>query len=234
MTQRAQFASVPLLPSWFRLAALIVVAACALIVTALGALYHGGSAAGRLDATVARHLPGIGSQVGSDLAATAHLGSQLPATVLTAVLCYCCLALHRYRGAIMVAVSVPAAAALTEYVLKPLIHRTLSGYLSMPSGHETTAFAMVTCVVVLLASPPGRTAPASLRVVLAVCALGVGCAVAMGLVVAHMHYFTDTIAGAAVGTGVTLVVALTLDAAGRRRTPVQASVAVPAEQTPVP
>lgn len=223
----------PLLPSRFRPAALIAVAVCALIVAFLGALYHGASAAS-LDATVARHLPGIGSQVGGDLAATAHLGSPLPATVLTAVLCYCCLALRRYRGAIMVAVSVPAAAALTEYVLKPLIHRTLSGYLSMPSGHETTVFAMVACVVVLLAGPPGRTAPASLRVVLAVCAVGVSCAVAIGLVVAHMHYFTDTIAGAAVGTGVTLVVALTLDAAGRRRTPVQASPAAPAEQARVP
>jgi membrane-associated phospholipid phosphatase len=233
MTQRARVAGIPLLPSRFRPTALIVVAACALIVTVLGAHFHGESAAGRLDAAVARHLPGVGSQAGSDLAASADLGSPLPATVLTAVLCYCCLALRRYRGAIMVAVSVPAAAALTEYVLKPLIHRTISGFPSMPSGHETTAFAIVACVVVLLVNPPGRVAPASLRLVLAFCAVAVGGGVALGLVIAHAHYFTDTIAGAAVGTGVALIAALVLDAAGRRA-PARASSAAPAQDTRVP
>ena len=79
-------------------------------------------------------------------------------------------------------------------------------------------FALVAGIAVVLATGPrdGR-ALAGLRVVLAAGALALGCAVAIGLVIARMHYFTDTIGGAAAGIGVTLTVALGLDLVSDRR-----------------
>ena len=69
---------------------------------------------------------------------------------------------------------------------------------------------MATVVAVLLAAAPGRV-PRVLRLAPAVTAFLIAAAVAVGVVGAGMHYFTDTIAGAAVGTGAVLLTALALD-----------------------
>jgi membrane-associated phospholipid phosphatase len=82
---------------------------------------------------------------------------------------------------------------------------------------------------VLLIDPPATKAPASMRIVLALVSLGFGVMVALGLVAARFHYFTDTIAGAAVGIGVTLATALALDVVIARLSRGQAVAAVPAE-----
>jgi membrane-associated phospholipid phosphatase len=72
-------------------------------------------------------------------------------------------------------------------------------------------------IVVLLADPAGTRMPRSLRVVLSLVALASAGGVALGLVAAHMHYFTDTVAGAAVGTTVALSTALIIDWVVARR-----------------
>jgi membrane-associated phospholipid phosphatase len=210
-----------LLPPPFRLAAIIVVAACAITVSALGALFYHGSRPDALDKAVFRlvwpHRSG--------LTPLANVGDTVPIALLTAVLCYCCLAMRRYRGALMVAFAVPVAAAATE-LLKHVIHRIYINFLSFPSGHTTATFAVITCVVVLLINPPASKAPASMRIVLAATSAGAGVAVALGLVAARFHYFTDTIGGAAVGIGVVLAFALLLDSVA---SPVAAADGAPAE-----
>jgi membrane-associated phospholipid phosphatase len=195
-----------LIPPRLRPAAIIVVVVCALTVGALSALFYHGRTPDALDKAVFRlvwpHRAG--------LAPLADVGDTVPVGVLTAVLCYCCLALRRYRGAIMLAVGVPVAAGVTE-LLKHAVHRIYIDFLSFPSGHTTAVFAVITCVAVLLIDPPASRAPASMRIVLAVASVAFGGAVALGLVAARFHYFTDTIGGAAVGIGVVLALALALD-----------------------
>jgi undecaprenyl-diphosphatase len=199
-----------LIPPRFRPAAIVIVALCVITVGVLSALFYHGNTPDALDKAVySRVWPHR-----SGLDPLAAVGDTVPMAVLTAVLCYCCLALRRYRGAIMVALAVPMASAITE-LLKHLIHRIYIDFLSFPSGHTTATFALITCIAVLLIDPPATKAPASMRVVLTVVAVGFGAMVALALVAIRFHYFTDTIGGAAVGIGVTLALALGLDLIGR-------------------
>jgi undecaprenyl-diphosphatase len=216
-----------LLPQRLHAAAFITLAACVVTVGVLSALFYHGSAPDSLDNAVFSWV--WPHHVG--LAPVAALGGPVPVTLVTAVLCYCCLALRRYRGAIMLAISVVVASGITE-LLKHLIRRIYIDFLSFPSGHTTATFALVTCIAVLLIDPPATKAPVSMRIVLALLAFGFACTVALGLVAAKWHYFTDTIGGAAVGVGVTIALALALDRAGARRDQRRAASVVPAETAP--
>jgi membrane-associated phospholipid phosphatase len=225
-TRPAQRVQHSLIPQRFRLAAVVIVAACAITVGVLGALFHDGTTPDALDKAVFSwvwpHRTGLDPLV--------VVGDTVPVALLTAVLCYCCLALRRYRGAIMVVLAVPIASGLTE-LLKHLIHRIYIDFLSFPSGHTTATFALITCIAVLLIDPPATKAPASMRVVLTVVAAGFGAMVALALVAIRFHYFTDTIGGAGVGIGITLAIALALDRAAVRIDRRQAAAVRPAEPT---
>ena len=139
------------------------------------------------------------------------LGNLPAITGITAILVLACLLRRRYRGAALLALSVPAAAVITERLLKPLVGRTLHGFMSFPSGHATVTFALATAITVLLAGVLGM--PRAVRVAAAVTAFGVAAAVAVTMIAAGLHYFTDAVAGAAVGTGTVLAAALLLDLA---------------------
>jgi undecaprenyl-diphosphatase len=146
-------------------------------------------------------------------------GSQLPAAALSAVIVIACLLTGRLKGALLAAAAVPAAVGLNDGLCKPLVHRTYLGVLSYPSGHAATMFALAATVAVLLFSPPRPARARALRVVIPalVCVLGV--VVAVGVMGLRWHYFTDTVAGAAVGIGTVCALALVLDLPTRRRRP---------------
>ena len=128
-----------------------------------------------------------------------------------------CLAVRRIGGAVLAVVGVALASAITESVLKPLVHRTIYGFLTYPSGHTTGLFALTAALaVVLLAPSSGRPRPA-VRVAAVAAAAIVAAVVGLAMVGQHFHYFTDTIAGAAVGTGVVIGVAFLLDLPVARR-----------------
>jgi undecaprenyl-diphosphatase len=213
-----------LIPPRFRPAAIVIVAACVITLGILSGLFYHGSTPDALDKAVYSwvrpHQTGLYPLVA--------VGDTVPVGVLTAVLCYCCLALHRYRGAIMVALAVPIASGITE-LLKHVIHRVYIDFLSFPSGHTTATFALITCIAVLLIDPPATKTPASMRVVLTVLSVGLGGMVALALVAVRFHYVTDTIGGAAVGIGVTLAIALALDLAAVRQRQVPAVATAPTE-----
>jgi membrane-associated phospholipid phosphatase len=60
--------------------------------------------------------------------------------------------------------------------------------------------------------------PRALRVLLVLVALVIAASVGTAMIANHAHVFTDVVAGAAVGTGVALACALSLDlAVGRAR-----------------
>jgi membrane-associated phospholipid phosphatase len=140
------------------------------------------------------------------LAVLTWLGDLPAVTVMIAILVLACLLRRRYRGAALVAISVPAAALITERLLKPLVGRTSLGFLSFPSGHATGTFALATVITVLLVGAPG-----AVRLAAAVAAFGAASAVAAAMIALGLHYFTDTVAGAAVGGGTVLATALVLD-----------------------
>ena len=102
--------------------------------------------------------------------------------------------------------------------MQALVDRTYLGALTYPSGHTATMFALAATVAVLLI-PPRPTRARALRVVIPalVCVLGV--LVAVGVMGLRWHYFTDTVAGAAVGIGTVCALALVLDLPTRRRRP---------------
>jgi len=220
-----------------------VIVACIVILAAVGALVAHDSWPTRLDAAVWNVLPypwapggpsGAGAKMLKVMDIIRQLGGPLPTTFLTVLLCYCCLAMRRYRAATLVAGSEIVASALTEYMFKPLVGRMLGGSLSYPSGHTTAAFALAVPVVLILANPPGTRMPRSMRVVLSATTLGMASLVAIGMIAWHQHYLTDTLGGAAVAIGVTLALALLIDfVADRRRQGAPREPVIEAEPAPL-
>jgi membrane-associated phospholipid phosphatase len=207
----------PLLPARLRPAAAVLLAACVAVTLALALTFAGHTRAGPLDSAVdARARAGLGTHPAL-LGQLVRLGDTGPVTAVTIALVLACVAVRRWRGGVLVAVAVPATAVLTEFVLKPVIHRTLRGALSFPSGHTAIMFALAVASAVLLADPPGRRGSGAVRLLLVLAALLTAAAVAAAMVGMGFHYFTDTVGGAAVGTALPLLSALVIDGAGRTR-----------------
>lgn len=201
----------PLVPLALRPVVAALLIGCVAATVFLIALFAHHRQPGALDAAVdARIQAGVGGQR-KILNYLAELGDLTPFIAMIATLCMACLVTRRWRGAALVTLAVPAAAGISDLILKPLTGRTLMGDLSFPSGHETRVFALAAAFAVLMASPVWPRIPASARLCLAAAVLLTACAVAVALVGLDRHYFTDTIGGAAVGTAVVLTTALILD-----------------------
>jgi membrane-associated phospholipid phosphatase len=168
------------------------------------------------------------------LGLVAALGEPVPLTLMAAALIVTCLLARRWRGTALVAIAVPAAAALGEKVLKPLVARRLgTGTGSFPSGHAVGMFALATAACLLLAGSRGRL-PRVARALLALGAVVVAILVPLAMVGLNHHYFTDAVGGAAVGIAVVVVTAFILDAATRRRPRQPARADAPAGRWPEP
>jgi len=143
----------------------------------------------------------------------ADIGGGIVTAAVTAALVIACLAARRVNGALLALVSVLLATVLTERVLKPLVGETIGSppALSYPSGHTTEVVTLAAVVAVLLLNPPRGRPGRGARVAVVVAAALIACAVAVSLIAIRWHYFTDTVAGAAVGIAVVLLTALTLD-----------------------
>src|SRR5215831_2468594 len=212
MNLRRHAAPRPLLPPAVRRAAALVVAGCAAVTASLAVAFAGQARPDAVDAAVdARVRSGLG-QFDEQLRLLAKLGGQVPFAVLTAMLILACLATRRWRGAALAGLAVPGAVALTEYVLKPLVGRTiLSGYDCFPSGHTTAMVALAATCAVLLAGPMRPRLPGAVRLLLILGAALIAAGVAASMVARGYHYFTDTVAGTAVGIGMVLLTALIVD-----------------------
>lgn len=195
------------------------------VVVVLGALSFHQSRPGSLDRAVdGAVIAAYGSHLGV-AAWLAAPGAGLPAAVCTAVVALACLATGRANGALLAVAAVCLSVGLVEVVLKPLVGRTYDGFLCFPSGHTTAAFTLAGTVTVLV--NPSRMRPSRMhssqrvraRWALAAVAASVGlaCAVASAVIALRWHYFTDTVAGAAVGIGTVTGLALVLDTPVARR-----------------
>jgi undecaprenyl-diphosphatase len=195
----------------------VLLACCVAVVAALGAWFQHTEWPGWLDKAVDRPLyTGLGGHRGL-LLPVAALGTAVPVTVMACALVLASLVLRRWRAAVLVAVAVPVASGLTELLLKPVIGRTIEGAFSFPSGRATGAFSIAAALAVLLIDPARPRRPAALRVLVSVAAVLLAAAVAVAAIALRFHYFTDTVGGAAVGTGTVLATALILDRLAARR-----------------
>jgi PAP2 superfamily len=208
-------AATPLVPAAGRPVTMAIAVACGLVIAAQGVWIRHGMETGWLDTTVDAHLK---ARLGAHhllLDVLVWPGEPVPAAAITVALVLACVWRRRYRQAVLVAVSVPLADALTELVLKPLIGATSWGN-PFPSGHVTNVAAFVTLAIVLLAGTGTGARPFAF-VALGFTALLITAGDAAGVIGAGMHHFSDTVGGAAVGIGAVLVTALILDWLGRRR-----------------
>jgi membrane-associated phospholipid phosphatase len=203
--------STPLLGAQARKPASIVAVGCLIIVVALGVASAHQSHGDAIDRGVDSWI--IGLHVSSRvLSGLSMLGGGVEMTVLTSVLAISCLVARRLSGAVLAVVSVLIAAALTERVLKPLVHRTIAGDLTYPSGHTTGVFALVTVVAVVVLGSQSRRDWFTARIAGVIAAAVIASAVGFAMIGLQYHYFTDTVGGAAVGIGSVLGIAFLLDA----------------------
>jgi membrane-associated phospholipid phosphatase len=202
----------PLLPPAARRPALVAVAVCVGITAFLGVLFAHQAQPSWLDMVIdTRVRAGLGGHP-LLLKRVARPGSTIPMAVMTTALILACLVTRRWRGALLAAIAVPAAEIITEFLLKPLVGRTMDGgYLVFPSGHTTGVFILAAVVTVLLTGPLRPRVPTAVRASLVVAAFVVASATATAMIGMGAHYFTDTVGGAAVAIGTALATALTLD-----------------------
>ena len=201
----------PLLAASARPRAGVLLVGCVVIVAVLGAVFARQNTADRFDHAV--DAPIITWFAGHQTLALwlAFPGTTIPAVTLTAALTLGCLLTGRRRGAVLAILAVPVSAVITDGLLKPLVHRTYIGQVVYPSGHTATIAALAATATVLLLAPPRPEIARLLRVLILAVAYLVCVAVVIGVIAVRFHYFTDTVAGAAVGIGTVCGLALILD-----------------------
>ncbi|MGN6606951.1 MAG: hypothetical protein ACTHMS_08080 [Jatrophihabitans sp.] len=217
------------MPAW-RLA-LVLIALAAVVVAAGSVAFHDSISRTALDLwgdrLVARHVAS-----GIQLAAL-DVADPLAVTVLTVLAVVAAVLLRRRRLAILAAAGPLTALAITELVLKPLVHRRFAQFDGthgltgncFPSGHETG----LSSLTLLLAIGVGTlTTVAAVRVLAYVAAGMVDTVGAVGLVGRDFHLVTDVIAALGVSTAVLLGLGLLLDRAGERGRAGVAAVSSPA------
>jgi len=220
----------PLLAASARPWAGALLACCAILVAVLGVLFAHQSSADRFDDAVdSQVIAWLGGHPGS-LVRLAAPGSLIPTGALCVAIIAACLLAGRLNGAILAAAAVPVAVGLVEVVLKPLVDRTYLGNVVYPSGHTTAVFTLAATVTVLLLNPPRPARAATLRVLIPVAACALGVVVAVAVIGLRWHYFTDTVAGAAVAIGTVCGLALLLDRPAARRWLAWASRQPPAQE----
>jgi membrane-associated phospholipid phosphatase len=206
----------PLLAATVRPWAVVVVVCCAIFVVVLGTIFADDTRADWLDHAVDGPVitwfgghPGLAARLAAP-------GTQIPAAALSAAIIVACLLVGQLNGAVLGAAAVPAAVGVNEALLKPLVHRTYLGNLAYPSGHTAAVFALAATVTVLLLVPPRPGKAKALRALIPAAACVLGVVVAIAVIGLRWHYFTDTLAGAAVGIGTVCGLALILDLSAAR------------------
>lgn len=205
-------AACPLIPPSGRRPAAIVAACCAAVAIIIAILVAHTSQPTFLDRPVDSWLRGhMGLHTVWLTAHAANLGGLRESTIIVALIALACLAVRRLNGVLLAALSGAGVAVLTEYVVKPLVHRTLTGFLVYPSGHTASAFTAATVITVLLLNPARARVRPAVTIAVAIVTGLIGCLVAAAMISAQFHYFTDAIGGAAFAIAAVLGVAFLLD-----------------------
>jgi hypothetical protein len=197
--------------------------ACVVVVVALGALFaHQTTADGfdrALDDPVINSLGRNRTLVGW----MSWPGTQIPALVISLAMALACWRSRRLAGVVLALTAVFIATRLDDALLKTLFGRTYLGALSYPSGHTSSVVALCCAYVVLFVLPAGGAASSRWRRAGLVILLLLVVSTVLGVIGLRWHYFTDTVAGAAVAVATVCALCLLLDGArglpGLRRWP---------------
>ncbi|HEX3713628.1 MAG TPA: phosphatase PAP2 family protein [Trebonia sp.] len=201
----------PLLRDTSHTRAWAVLAACVLVTATLGLLLRGQARPDGFDSVVDAATVASFSGHRGVLPWLALPGSTVPLITVSAAIAAGCLIARRPSGLVLAVTAVPATAFLDDTVIKHLVGRTYAGQLSFPSGHTASAMTLATVLGVLLHDPARRTASRVARAALVAAACAVTVLVAAGVIGLRWHYFSDTVAGAALGTWTALVLAFLID-----------------------
>jgi membrane-associated phospholipid phosphatase len=202
-----------LLPGALRAAGIAVLGACAATAILAGGLAGRGEP-GWLDSAVDPRIQAALSRFPVLLNWLPKFGELKPVALATLLLALAFVVTRRWSGAVLAQVAVPVASGLTEYVLKPYVGRMLGQ--GFPSGHATAMFALTAIWAIFLVDPTRYRLPGPLRLLLFFVALLFALAVPAAMIAIGAHTLTDVIAGVAVGTGVVLACALSLDLVASR------------------
>ena len=214
-----------------------LLAGCAILAVVLGVLFAGQGTADPFDR--AADTPVVTWLAGRQTLAgwLAYPATLVPAGGVSLIAALVCLARGWLRGAVLALLAVPVASGLNDAFLKHLFHRTYLGALTYTSGHAAAASALAMSLTVLLllaprpdtdrpaTQPPGLAAqppitavqpprpslPAVLRWAIPAVAWLAVIVVAVGVMGLRWHYLTDTVGGAALGTGTACALALIID-----------------------
>jgi membrane-associated phospholipid phosphatase len=195
-----------------------LLAGCVILVVVLGVLFAGQGTASPFDRAV--DTPVVTWFAGRQTLALwlAYPATLVPAGGASLIAALICLARGWLRGAVLALLAVPVTSGLNDAFLKHLFHRTYLGALTYPSGHAAAASALAMSLTVLLllaprpdTQPPHPSLPAALRWAIPAVAWLAVIVVAIGVMGLHWHYLTDTVGGAALGTGTACALALILD-----------------------
>ena len=203
----------PLLGGTRRAWAGLALAACVVVAVALGLLFTGQTGPDGFDNAVDSPVVAFFSGHRTLLAWFAVPGTLIPAIAISAAIAAGCLIARRLNGAVLAVIAVPVATGLDDGLLKHLFHRTYLGQIAFPSGHTGAVTALTATIAVLLLVPPQQAGTRKPRVALVAVACVITALVATGVIGLSWHYFTDTVAGAAVGAGTVLALALLIDLA---------------------
>ncbi|WP_158559802.1 phosphatase PAP2 family protein [Prauserella sp. PE36] len=214
------------LPRRLRLPLGIAAGIGVLVVLLLGFLHTGESTANGVDAWVESL---VGEPVGPrrEVALMVDFGGEpVGAAILVAVLAGMCLALRRFRLAILTVACLVPAFATTP--LKDVFDRTINdGHLAYPSGH--TAFATAIGIVFgLLVVDVFRVGGRAALAVVAGTALLGGAEMAWAQTSLDAHYATDTLGGFATAFVFVPVLAVAIDAVAERAALVRPGGGTPA------
>jgi membrane-associated phospholipid phosphatase len=216
-----------LLADQARLRAGGLLAGCVILVVVLGVLFAGQGTADPFDRAV--DGPFVTWFAGRQNLAgwLAYPATLVPAGGASLIAVLACLARGWLRGAVLALLAVPVTSGLNDAFLKHLFHRTYLGALTYPSGHAAAAAALAMSLTILLllaprAEPPAEPPPEPparpatrlvtvLRWAIPAVAWLAVVVVAVGVMGLRWHYVTDTIGGAALGTGTACALALILD-----------------------
>ncbi|MFJ9122762.1 phosphatase PAP2 family protein [Streptomyces sp. NPDC102340] len=186
----------------------------ALVVVALGVLYAGDSAPGRVDSWIVDPTADSVGQPWRGIALVIDfLGGFVGSAVLVAAAVTGCLLLRRPRAAVLVVAGV-ALTVGTGTLIKPLVGRTIHGpeNLSYPSGHTAFLTALALVLALLAVGRLGLGGAAGTGLMLAA-ALVAGAVMGWAQVALSAHYATDVLGGWCTGLAVVPVTAWLVDRA---------------------
>jgi hypothetical protein len=197
----------------------IALAWCAVVVAVLGVIFAHQRRADGFDRLVDEPIVSWLGPHHTLLGWMEYPGTQVPAVVASFALALACLRGRRLNGAILALAAVFAATRIDDWLLKPLFDRTYLGALVYPSGHTSSVVAITATYALLFVLPPQQARTRAFRLTVLAAALVVTGITVLGVIGLRWHYFTDTIAGAAVAIGTVSALALALDWALSRLSP---------------